>query len=315
MTMAWDTDEGRAALEVAISHGYNIGGVLPRILTQPMSNTTQVASSRGPKEQLAVEVDRRFAGMEPIPLAPINPGGPQLQPIPNARVGAGADFEALANNYGAAPSQFTPPAVEPQVSWSGQPEKIGSQYKFNTPNGVMYSSVPRLPGQPAPHTAAPHPQVDGFAPRVTPPHVGDAGIPLESNLPLTNPNSPVLPVQVPDVVHGGQATLQPDQLNAIRSVFPEAEWNTAQLIAAAESKGNNAATGNAGEVGLFQIHPINWPSLSAALGIPINAQSLQDPYINAKAAFILWQGAQGWGRKSGTPWTTAPAVFQYLGGA
>ena len=237
--------------------------------------------------------------------------------------------QLLANQ--AAPMSQPVSAAQPQytsgpTTWSNQPTQIGSQFQFNTPQGTVYSSVPRLPWLPGPSTAAtggPVPQPMSGNPRITPPHVGEAGM-AEGSPPVTQadiaagaygPPSPVLPLNLPDVVHGGTVTLSPDQITAIRSVFPQSEWGTAQLIAAAESKGNNGAIGSAGEVGLFQIHPVNWLSLSQALGIPINAQTLQDPMVNARAAFVLWQGSQGWGRKSGNPWTTAPAVFNYLGGA
>ena len=82
---------------------------------------------------------------------------------------------------------------------------------------------------------------------IKPPHTGDAG--------LATPYAE----SVPDVVHGGGASIPQDLSAAIQELFPQEEWNTAKHIAAAESNGDsNGPPGAAGEIGAFQIHPINW---------------------------------------------------------
>lgn len=114
---------------------------------------------------------------------------------------------------------------------------------------------------------------------------------------------------IPDYVHGGTGLLDAASVAAITSTFPPQFVQQALHIAAAESKGSNAATGKAGEVGLFQIHPVNWPALSTKLGIPINAQTLKDPMTNAKAAAqILKDDGGTW-----SDWTTAKTVLTALG--
>lgn len=116
--------------------------------------------------------------------------------------------------------------------------------------------------------------------------------------------------RVPDYVHGGQGQFDQNTLSAIESTFgPQAR--TAMHIASAESKGNAKAVGKAGEVGLFQIHPVNWPGLTRILGTPVNAQTLQDPMLNARAAKAILDGSQGNWQKD---WTTAPMVLRALGG-
>ena len=114
-------------------------------------------------------------------------------------------------------------------------------------------------------------------------------------------------MQVPDLVHGGTATIPDNALQAIRQLFPEQEFNTAIHIAAAESKGSNDAIGKAGEVGLFQVHPVHFGTvvtLPDGTRVAINAQNLRDPVVNTAAARQIWQNNQGW-----NPWTTKQGVF------
>lgn len=117
-------------------------------------------------------------------------------------------------------------------------------------------------------------------------------------------------VTIPDYVHGGNAHFDQNSISAIISNFPPEQQRTAVYIAAAESGGNAANTGAAGEVGLFQIHPVNWPALTKALGTSVNAQTLKNPNLNAAAAAWILNNAHGnWLQD----WTTAPAVTKALG--
>lgn len=208
-------------------------------------------------------------------------------------------------NTGDAGMASTSYTVQPGDTLSAIAARVGTDYAtlasingIADPNFISVGQRLTLPGgggqstiQPVPSSAPPMPQFE------QPAHQGPPGT-----------------FQVPDVVHGGSARFDEMQVAAIRETFPSSEWNTAFHIAAAESKGDNAARGDAGEIGLFQIHPVNWPGLSRMMGTPINEQSLQNPYINARAARIIWEGSQGWGRVGGNPWATAPGVFAALGG-
>lgn len=58
-----------------------------------------------------------------------------------------------------------------------------------------------------------------------------------------------------------------------------------------------------GDLGLFQINGVNWPTIQQALGLTSKSQLL-DPAINAQAAFVLYSS-------SGlSPWAAGPGGFQ-----
>lgn len=205
-------------------------------------------------------------------------------------------------NVGSAGLASTSYTVQPGDTLGAIAARVGTDYQtlaslngIADPNFISVGQQLQLPG--------------GGAPSIAPPSFAQ---PPQAAPPL--PQGASSSFSVPDVVHGGTASFDDLQVAAIRETFPSSEWNTAFHIAAAESKGSNSAMGDAGEVGLFQIHPVNWPGLSRVMGTPINAQTLQDPYINARAARIIWEGSQGWGRVGGNPWATAPGVFAALGG-
>lgn len=71
-------------------------------------------------------------------------------------------------------------------------------------------------------------------------------------------------------------------------------------LARFESNFDTNAIGPKGEVGLWQIHPINWESLGAT------KESLQNPFTNAKAAATIWN-KQGW-----AAWTTRNKAMEAL---
>lgn len=130
---------------------------------------------------------------------------------------------------------------------------------------------------------------NGGEPSITPPSTGSGGL-LD-----TLPDGSAM---VPDYAHPGStpAHLSQAQVNAIRTIFPPSEWTFAMEVAAAESGGNNNATGSAGERGIFQIHPVNFRTLG------VDSQALQDPFRSTEAAYKLWEES-GW-----APWTTAPLI-------
>lgn len=103
---------------------------------------------------------------------------------------------------------------------------------------------------------------------------------------------------------GGGAPLDAATLSTTLSSagWPADQMQNALNVINLESGGNPAAAGAEGEVGLFQIHPINWSHLSQVMGMTIDANTLRDPVINARAALIILR-EQGWGA-----WTTAAGL-------
>ena len=69
----------------------------------------------------------------------------------------------------------------------------------------------------------------------------------------------------------------------VESIFPAFAVETALRIIRCESSGNPNATGAAGEMGLFQIHP-RW-----------HPDATYDPYGNMLAAFRISGGGTSWG--------------------
>lgn len=133
-------------------------------------------------------------------------------------------------------------------------------------------------------------------------------------------------INVPQIRSGvhGNVQLDAHTVSAIQQSFDPSQWQTAYLIAAAESGGNHAATGGAGEIGDFQINPgpldpttgqpAFWQGYSRALGIPVDATTLQDPQVNARVAAYIWRTQGGWSRDGKPwPWSTAPEILRYLG--
>ncbi len=91
-------------------------------------------------------------------------------------------------------------------------------------------------------------------------------------------------------------TLSPEQEArlAIERWFPESEWLTAECVAKRESELNPFARGRAGEVGVFQTHPIHawaydWERLESG-----------DIDYQVAVAHNQWEGSGWW-----PTWTTA----------
>lgn len=198
----------------------------------------------------------------------------------------------------AAPPQGNPAApvasiVQPQTTATPQAKPT----PLTTPLDYSTGPTSQVGGLPAsPVGAQPSMSVDNF---------------LRPSTDTATPSTPNAEggLDVPDVVHGGVAKLDLNTVQAIQSLFPPELQQIAEYIAAAESKGNVNAVGGAGEIGLFQIHPVNWPGLSRSMGMPINAQTLRDPITNAKAALqLLKENNFSW-----KPWTTSPKVLAALG--
>jgi hypothetical protein len=130
------------------------------------------------------------------------------------------------------------------------------------------------------------------------------GIPFESEVQLT-PEPPLPPVptamvaaqerssaveqRTPNAPVGGSnpsvpATSGVEQWRPlVESIFPAFAVETALRIMRCESSGNPNATGAAGEMGLFQIHP-RW-----------HPDATYDPYGNMLAAFRISGGGTSWG--------------------
>ena len=99
--------------------------------------------------------------------------------------------------------------------------------------------------------------------------------------------------------------LSPAQIQAYAAAagFPGADLATAVAIALAESSGNPAAIGDAGNsIGLWQINLPAHPEYAGA--------NLADPQTNANAAFVIYSAAGG----RFQPWSTfnSGAYTKYL---
>jgi hypothetical protein len=110
--------------------------------------------------------------------------------------------------------------------------------------------------------------------------------------------SPVLEVRPSHVVrvYGGGSLPEP----ALRAVLADAGWSGDSLdeavdVAGCESSWDPRTTGDAGEAGLFQIHPIHFVRLD-----DLGASDPFDPLANAVLARILWL-ERGW-----EPWSCQP---------
>lgn len=252
-------------------------------------------------------------GQQPAPVAP---GAPQNAAPPTATA-------APPSAPPPSPMTLTPVSAPPPAPPYGDlttaamkaPPRPGQQslaYELSSnprpgmPAVPTFSESPRY-GMPADKGPA-HPTPGAS----TPPTTGAANVPAD----FSNPAFAKIPppdaqgfTHIPDYVHGGIGNFDQNTVNAILANIPPEFQTQAFHIASAESKGNNSAVGGAGEVGIFQIHPSNWPGLQAKLGIPINAQTLKDPATNAKAAAAILQGDGG----TWSDWTTAKTVLPLLG--
>jgi soluble lytic murein transglycosylase-like protein len=96
------------------------------------------------------------------------------------------------------------------------------------------------------------------------------------------PNAPVGGSSPPVPATSGVEQWRP----LVESIFPAFAVETALRIMRCESSGNPNATGAAGEMGLFQIHP-RW-----------HPDATYDPHGNMLAAFRISAGGTNW-----NPWT------------
>ena len=80
--------------------------------------------------------------------------------------------------------------------------------------------------------------------------------------------------------------------------FPPDQVAAALAVIACESRFDPAATGAAGEVGLFQLQPAYWRRLAERLFWP--GVSLYDAEVNVATAAALWR-LSGW-----RPWSCRP---------
>jgi hypothetical protein len=90
----------------------------------------------------------------------------------------------------------------------------------------------------------------------------------------------------PAVSTPGKLPISPDVeqwRGMVESIFPAFAVETALRIMRCESSGNPNATGAAGEMGLFQIHPRFHPDAT------------YDPYGNMLAAYRISGGGTSWG--------------------
>jgi hypothetical protein len=81
-----------------------------------------------------------------------------------------------------------------------------------------------------------------------------------------------------------------DLINMVAISKRESGWNPAA------HRTDNDPSRMTGDMGLFQINSVNWPTVSQALGLSSKSQ-LFDPLVNAKAAMVLFQqnGLFPWG--------------------
>ena len=61
----------------------------------------------------------------------------------------------------------------------------------------------------------------------------------------------------------------------------------------------------AGDTGLLQIHPVNFPYLSRKFGVTVDTRWLQDPANNVRAAAQLCRFWRSAGRSCYQPWRTS----------
>lgn len=84
-------------------------------------------------------------------------------------------------------------------------------------------------------------------------------------------------------------------LGLISQYWPESEWEAALAVSYCESSWRPWATGRAGEIGLFQLHPAYHAWRWAG----------EDPYepaVNVRVAYDVWRdNGPGW-----RPWTCRP---------
>lgn len=99
-----------------------------------------------------------------------------------------------------------------------------------------------------------------------------------------NPPGPIEPL--PEPITAGGVLTEDQMVTVLRAAgWPEWAIPDAITIARCESGLNTMTTGAAGEVGLFQIHPVNWWRFGGGDGY--------DPYVNARAALSLWNDLGG----------------------
>ena len=107
-------------------------------------------------------------------------------------------------------------------------------------------------------------------------------------------------MRVPKITTGEWVTLPADLVSLIQNIFPQNQWEEAYLIVAAETGGKNIPGMSASVHGYFQIHEVNFSSLTQALGIPVNRETIYNPEVNVLAAREINMRSGGWAATSST---------------